>query len=286
MREPRIHGFVYRWRSRNITLGVQSGWASWICPDAIGLMATGRRFEWTSHQARGHFMLGRSAPAASRMEQQNDQTRVWPRLLVALLTAQVLILPSLPAWGAAPELAVGLVISTQGSKLLRARTETPLAARAGDLLFAGDRLETSDSSASFLFCPAKAVFTLSPVGEVQMEANHPNVKKGKTTLQPARACSLPSVLRVAVASQQHYGATMIRGAPSDFPPLPRDQLPADVAAELAPIEAALGTDPKDPAALIASATVFERHNMYANALDQYNKLLQHWPDAEWVKGKI
>ncbi len=34
---------------------------------------------------------------------------------------------------------VGLVLSATGSKLLRADTETPLAARPGDLLFCGRR---------------------------------------------------------------------------------------------------------------------------------------------------
>ena len=51
---------------------------------------------------------------------------------------------------------VGLVLSATGSKLLRADTETPLAARPGDLLFSGDGLRTGTGPASFLFCPGKA----------------------------------------------------------------------------------------------------------------------------------
>ena len=106
---------------------------------------------------------------------------------------------------------VGLVLSATGSKLLRADTETPLAARPGDLLFSGDGLRTETGPASFLFCPAKSLDTLLPSGEVRLDAKAPKVKAGKISEQPTRACTLPQTLRVAAASQQHYGVTMTRG---------------------------------------------------------------------------
>ena len=56
----------------------------------------------------------------------------------------------------AREQPVGLVLTASGAKVLRANTETPLAARIGDILFAGDALRTDASPASFLFCPAKS----------------------------------------------------------------------------------------------------------------------------------
>ena len=109
---------------------------------------------------------------------------------------------------------------------------------AGDLLFSGDGLRTETGAASFLFCPAKAIETLAPSGEVRLDAKQPKVKTGKISEQPARACTLPATLRVAAASQQHYGVTMTRGAADkpQVPPAPRDRLPADVAAEIAPFE--------------------------------------------------
>src|SRR5271168_590748 len=130
---------------------------------------------------------------------------------------------------------VGLVLSAPGGKLLRADTETPLAARAGDLLFAGDGLTTDAGPASFLFCPANSLDTLSPSGEVRFDPKQPKVKSGKISEQPARSCALPQTLRVAVASQQHYGVSMTRGLNQpEVPPTPHDKLPADVQAELAP----------------------------------------------------
>jgi tetratricopeptide (TPR) repeat protein len=185
------------------------------------------------------------------------------------------------------EAPVGLVLSAAGSKLLRADTLTPLAAQPGDLLFSGDGLRTETDSASFLFCPSKAIQTLSPSGEVRLDSKQPKVKSGKISEQPARACTLPQTLRVAAASQQHYGVTMTRGiAKTDVPPIPHDKLPADVLAELAPLDAALAANPKDQAALVAEAAVFENHKLVPNALEVYYSLREQWPDAVWVKGKI
>jgi tetratricopeptide (TPR) repeat protein len=182
---------------------------------------------------------------------------------------------------------VGLVLSAAGSKLLRADTETPLGARAGDLLFAGDGLRTESSAASFLFCPAKVLDTLGPSGEVRLDLKQPKVKSGKISEQPARACTLPQTLRVATASQQHYGVSMTRGINKpEVPPTPRDKLSPDVQAELAPSDAALAANPKDPAALIGVATIFENHKLTANALEIYYKLRELWPDAVWIKSKI
>jgi len=206
------------------------------------------------------------------------------RLAAASLT---LLLSIGLAAGDTKEEPVGLILSSAGSKLFRADTETPLAARAGDLLFAGDGLKTETGSTSFLFCPSKAIDTLAPAGEVRFEAKAPKVKTGKISEQPARACTLPQTLRVAVASQQHYGVSMTRGVnKSEVPPTPHDKLPADVQAELAPYEAALAANPKDQGALVSEAAVFENRKLISNALDLYYKLRVEWPDAVWIKSKV
>src|SRR5580658_3036539 len=203
-----------------------------------------------------------------------------PRLFLVVLCAAV-------AFADTKEEPVGLVLSATGSKLLRADTETPLAARPGDLLFSGDGLRTETGPASFLFCPAKSLDTLAPSGEVRLDSKAPKVKAGKISEQPARACTLPQTLRVAAASQQHYGVSMTRGLNQpEVPPTAHDKLPADVQTELAPYEAALAANPKDQAALVTEATIFEAHKLSANALEMYYKLREQWPDAVWIKGKI
>jgi protein O-mannosyl-transferase len=203
------------------------------------------------------------------------------------LAVLILLWPLLRAQADTKEEPVGLVLSTVGGKVLRADTETPLAARPGDLLFAGDGLRTDTGTASFLFCPAKVIDTLSPSGEVRLDAKAPKIKAGKISEQPARACTLPQTLRIAAASQQHYGVSMTRGLNKpEVPPTPHDKLPADVLAELAPYDAALAANPKDQAALVTEATIFENHKLTANALDLYYKLREQWPDAVWIKSKV
>jgi tetratricopeptide (TPR) repeat protein len=184
------------------------------------------------------------------------------------------------------EQPVGLVLSAGGSKLRRADTETPIASRAGDLLFSGDTLKTEAGSASFVFCPTKTIETMAPSSEVHMEATKPKVKVGKLSEQPARTCILPQTLRIAIASQQHYGVTMTRGTnQTTTPPIPRDKLPADVVAELVAIDPQYAVS-EDPAVRIAATTVFEKHDLIANALEIYYKLRELWPEAVWVKSKI
>ncbi len=69
-------------------------------------------------------------------------------------------------------------------------------------------------------------------------------------------------------------------------PIAHDKLPADVRAELAPFDTELAANPKDEAALVTEATIFENHKLNANAVDAYNKLRELWPDAVWIKSKI
>lgn len=190
------------------------------------------------------------------------------------------------AMAAIPEEPVGLVLNPGGGQLLRADAETPLAARSGDLLFSGDGLRTSTNAASFLFCPGKSLETLSSSGEVRLDDKKPKVRSGSISEQPARSCALPKTLRVASASQQHYGVTMTRGVAGEVKPVPRNQLPADVTAELAGFDAALAANAQDQAALVGSAAVFEAHNLPANALEMYYRLRTQWPDAAWLKSKI
>jgi len=190
-------------------------------------------------------------------------------------------------WAAVPEEPVGLVLSAGGSQLLRSDAETPLSARSGDLLFAGDGLRTSaTSAASFLFCPGKTLETLSSAGEVRLDTSKPKVRSGTISGQPARACTLPKTLRVAAASQQHYGVTMTRGVAGEVRPVPRNSLAAEVVAELTAFDAALTANPSDPAALVGAATVFENRSLPGNALEMYYRLRALWPDAAWLKSKV
>lgn len=186
------------------------------------------------------------------------------------------------------EQPVGLILSAGDARLLRASTETPLAARIGDILFSGDALRTGSAPATFLYCPAKSSESLAPNAEVIFDTAKLKIKSGRMAdTKPVSSCFLPQLVRVAVASQQHYGVSMTRGlAKPDGTPVERSQLPPGVQAELVPVERDISADPLNPANWIAEATVFEKHNLEANALADYRKAAQQWKEAVWVRGRI
>jgi protein O-mannosyl-transferase len=183
---------------------------------------------------------------------------------------------------------VGLILSAPGAKVTRASTETPLAARSGDILFSGDALKAIGSPANFLYCPGKSSQTLDDGGEVLLDAKQLKVKTGK--LDPPKAvnaCFLPQLVRVAVASQQHYGVSMTRGlAKPEGDVIPVDQLAANVRTQIAPFETALQSNPADVSALVQEAAVFDQNKLDANSLATYRKIAAVWPDAVWVRGRI
>ncbi len=183
---------------------------------------------------------------------------------------------------------VGLILSAPGAKVTRASTETPLAARSGDILFSGDALKAIGSPASFLYCPGKSSQTLDDGGEVLLDAKQLKLKTGKLDPpKPVNACFLPQLVRVAVASQQHYGVSMTRGlAKPEGDVIPVDQLAANVRTQIEPFETALRANPSDVAALVQEAAVFDQNKLDANSLAAYRKIAAVWTDAVWVRGRI
>jgi len=208
-----------------------------------------------------------------------------PKLLIFI--PFVVLLPTLFAADMREE-PVGLILTAAGGKVLRANTETPLAARSGDILFSGDSLQAIGSPANFLYCPAKSSQTLDSGGEVLLDAKQLKVKTGKLDApKPVGACFLPQVVRVAVASQQHYGVSMTRGlAQPEGVVIAFDALPAAVQTAIAPFEQALKANPADVSPLVEEAAVFDQNKLEANALAAYKKISLAWPDAVWVKGRI
>jgi len=205
------------------------------------------------------------------------------KLALMLLAAAGLLVAA-----AAPdkEVPVGLVLIAPGAKVVRAGTETPIAAHSGDTLFAGDELRADTGPASFIYCPTPTSQTLDQGGDVLVDTKQLKVKTGKISdSKPRNNCALPQLVRLTVASQQHYGVSMTRGL--DQPDaLPLSALPPDVRAQIEPLEAALRADPKDTASLVSEAAIYDKNNLEANALATYLKIRAQWTDATWVSGRI
>ncbi len=196
--------------------------------------------------------------------------------------------PAAPNAQPAKEEPVGLLLTATGTNVLRANAETPLAARPGDILFAGDELKAQTGSASFLYCPAKASESVDQGGDLQFSSTQIKVKTGKLSLpKPVNSCFLPQVVRVNVASQQHYGVSMTRGLEKpEGDVLAFSALPPNVQTQLQPFEDALKADPNNAGALVNEAAIFDAAKLEANALATYRKISAIWQDAVWVRGRI
>ena len=203
------------------------------------------------------------------------------------LTAAGPAAPAAPT-GPAKEEPVGLVLTAAGSKVLRASSETPLAARAGDILFSGDELKTESGPASFLYCPGKTSQTLDQGGDLLFDAKQLKIRTGKISgSRPVNSCFLPQLVRVNVASQQHYGVSMTRGLTKpDGDVVSLAALAANVRSAIDPLEAALRADPNDTSALVNEAAIYDSNHLDANALVSYRKVAAQWKDAVWVRGRI
>jgi tetratricopeptide (TPR) repeat protein len=195
----------------------------------------------------------------------------------------------------AKEQPVGLILASQGGSLVRANSELPLTARVGDVLYAGDALRAETGSLTFLFCPEKSSQKLDPGGEALLEAKQLRIVSGRVAdKKPVEFCRLPQLERLPAASQQHYGGSMTRALEpaeaqvafkSRVDELPEEQRNA-LRAELEPIDKALAADPKNQAARVARAALFEKYNLGADALEEYKKIADEWPDAVWVRSRI
>ncbi len=199
-----------------------------------------------------------------------------------------LVIGQLAIFADAPETPVGILLSAPDARIVRANSTSPVAAKASDLLFSGDSIQTGSAPASYLFCAGKSRQTLAPKAEALFEPTQVRIKKGKlASQQPAGSCMLPAVLRVSVASQQSYGAMRTRDLDTpEVKAVPHDRLPASVLADLAPFEKAAAQNSDDPSPLVGMAVVLERADLPANAYELYSKIQAKWPDVIWVKSKL
>lgn len=226
---------------------------------------------------------------------KNLQSTIAVLLSVLLLSPQVFAANnpggiSVPSTGGAPakEEPVGLLLTATGSKMFRANAETPLAARAGDVIFSGDELKAETGAASFLYCPAKQSQSVDQGSDLMFDTKQIKVKAGKIAFpKPVNSCFLPQVVRVNAASQQHYGVSMTRGLTKpEGDILPITALAPNVQSDLKPFEDILQADPTNTGALVNEAAIYDRNNLEANSLATYRKISAQWKDAVWVRGRI
>ncbi len=194
------------------------------------------------------------------------------------------------------EQPVGLILTAKDGRLRRSDAESSLTAKPGDVLYAGDSILSQTSAVEFLFCPDKSWQGLEPNGEALVEAKQLRIKSGRLAGKKiVDFCLLPDVERLPVASQQHYGGSMTRALePPEIEPaafrsgieaLPEDQRRA-LRLDLNGIEKVLAADPKNQAARVARAALLDKYRLGPDALEEYKKIAEEWPDATWARERI
>ena len=110
-----------------------------------------------------------------------------------------------------PPDAVGILLRAHGATVSRMPSQSAHAAKAGDVLFAGDRLRGPAEAISFVYCPEKTLVTLAAGSEATLAASGMVLSAGRITdRKTVPSCFLPQMVRVAVASQQDFGVGVVR----------------------------------------------------------------------------
>ncbi len=124
-------------------------------------------------------------------------------------------LAAYPVMGQTTAEPVGLLLAAgPQARILRRNSKAPVPAQAGEILFAGDRLRAGNGPVSYLYCPGRSSQTLDAQSEAVFQAAEVKVQKGKIVSQQEMAmCFLPQAVQLGVASQQHAGVQVVRGAP-------------------------------------------------------------------------
>ena len=183
----------------------------------------------------------------------------------------------------------------ESADLIRKNTSLPLTAQVGDLLFEGDALNALRGSVSFLYCPNEEEHNLPENGKVVFRSGRIELKSGtRTNAITAPVCVLPLVSRGAPATQQHLGGSLARDLGIQEPQgressdltglLPESK--AELEQELQKVSNAQQEGSSDLVGRIARAAIFERYGLSTHAKQEYQEILESWPDAVWIRSRL
>ena len=217
-------------------------------------------------------------------------------LRLPALVAGAVVLLSAQAPPAGLEQPVALIVSSLGGEVFPEGQNSGFAAAAGGVLFPGDRLRVSGGGTTFLFCPAKAEYTLVAGSEVAFSAEKVRAVKGEAAASgETPVCSLPPLPRGVTAGRFHNGGSLSRDLLEQEPPASEFAariagLAADARAafedELAAIDGALARNPASLPARVARAALFDRYGLSIDARAEYRAILAKWPDAVWAGSRL
>ncbi len=189
-----------------------------------------------------------------------------------------------------------MVLESGQAQLRKAGRSLAIEAKAGQILFPGDVLESGGKAVTLQYCPGESIYRLSPRSELRVGVQELNVLDGKLdSIRELPVCILPELPASVPATRRHNGASLVRDLLDDGQP------PADLAGqprgigevsagsfenEMAPVEAALRADPEDLPARIAKAVLLGRHGLSTEAATEYRQLHEILPDSTWLRERL
>lgn len=172
----------------------------------------------------------------------------------------------------AQERPTAVVLSGDGGTYIRAKDEFDLALHPGEVLFAGDRINTGDAAiTTLLLCPPGEAIDLpngviAEVGRNQIKA----LGRPRISTRSIPSCEFPDFNRVPRAAEYHLGASLFdqSGSQVENPAVSRPGSEADVAE------------------LLKRLAIAERNKQEPEALAVSNALASYWPNAAPWKARI
>ena len=163
-------------------------------------------------------------------------------------------------------------MATRGATLSRVSPQSVSKARAGDILFVGDRLLSPEQPMSFISCPEKTLFTLAGGSEATCRASGTSLTAGRIADRKSVAlCFLPEMVRVSAASRQQYGVGLVRAGTDQLAArlqsMPEAQRNAFLA-EWSTVEAALLQDPRNISIRNQADAILAKYGIPAEAFDR------------------
>jgi tetratricopeptide (TPR) repeat protein len=206
------------------------------------------------------------------------------RIVLILLTAVTLVAADSDA-----DLPLAAVIAAGDGTLTRAGDHYPLQLRAGDLLYAGDRVTSLSEAIRVASCSAGRIITAVGGVTLTVAASGVESDSGKPLEEPLSYCVLPSIRRDRrpVARSRSLAASHRSVEPAgDLASRIQKLAPGDreaLAKELFPLDAAIRDQPDDNLARVSRAMVLERYGLHYDATLQYEEIRDRWPGVDWPR---
>ena len=210
---------------------------------------------------------------------------------LSILASAVLCAPPV-AWAADKmNQPVGLAVEISDAQILRNGDKLPLPLHRGEVVLPGDRIETGPAGAATIaFCPTKSALRLEKGSSVTFFINKYSVKGRGGTQGTLPVCVLPKIFANNQSgdndgeSQREtlQGAAL---APTELAArlgLLSAEVRAQVTAETAPFNEALGRNPLDFLALLARGTAYQRAGLDFDAGDDFQKAGQLLENPAWI----